>query len=125
VHMTALELELPGGEVSTVVVRQPKQALVGENPGAAEVEFRLLQLTKSFGLPSPTPRLLDESGDIFATPYLVLDYVEGASDFSLAAGLEVARQMARLLAAIHRIDRSMADLSFLPQVERTLVAPLR
>jgi len=118
-QMTAFEIEQPGGRTRKLIARQPGEHALQRNPAAAADEFRLLGLLRASGLPVPTPRLLDESGEILPAPYLVIDYIEGepllvASDLD-GGVVSLADQLAR----IHSLPAFRADLSFLPlQVER-------
>jgi aminoglycoside phosphotransferase (APT) family kinase protein len=112
--MTALEFERPAGQISKVIVRQPSAGTLAHNPRAAQDEFTLLQLTHALGLATPTPYRLDQSGEIFPAPYLVIEYIEGAMEFSPANLAQCVLQLATHLARIHRADCSALDLSFLP-----------
>lgn len=112
--MTALELERPDGQVSRLIVRRPGDSVLKRNPYAAEDEYRLLQMTRSLGLATQRPYYLDRSGAIFATPYLVIEYIDGQPEFSLAHIGDAAQQLATHLARIHSADHSTHDLSFLP-----------
>lgn len=110
--MTVLEFVV-GNATQRVVLRQPEGAL-HENPLAVANEFRLLRLLKSAGLPTPTPLLVDESGDLLPAPYLVIEYIDGASDFATLNRREALTQLAAHLAAIHRVDFVDTELELLP-----------
>jgi aminoglycoside phosphotransferase (APT) family kinase protein len=112
-QVTAFEVERDDGRRETLIVRRHGAADLRRNPQTAEDEFRLLQLLESAGVPAPTPRYLDEKAEIFSTPSLVVHYVEGELPPAAADREELVRQLAAMLAQIHRIDRSTADLSFL------------
>ncbi len=56
------------------------------------------------GLPVAEPYYLDESGEIFPTPYVVLEYVEGKTEFAPANSDDFIRTFAAQLAAIHQVD---------------------
>lgn len=114
-QMTAIEIELPDGGRQKLVVRCPHPEALRQNPLATDHEFRLLQVLRSVGLAVPAPFGLDTSGEVLAGPYLVLEYVEGVLDFAPANPDDYVRQMADHLAAIHRLDGSRGDLSFLPR----------
>jgi len=114
-QMTALELDLPDGRMQKLVVRCPHPEALRQNPQAADQQFRLLQVLAAAGLATPMPFALDTSGKILANPYLVLEYVEGALDFAPADLDGCLCQMADHLAAIHQLDGSRFDLSFLPR----------
>ncbi len=86
------------------------------NPQIAADEFRLLQVLHSAGLVAPQPYYLDQSGEIFATPYAVIEHIEGETDFSPANLPDFILQFATHLSRIHRIDGSKPDVSFLPLI---------
>src|SRR4051812_21368255 len=77
-QMTAIEIVLPDEQTRKLVVRRPGPATLKRNPNAAADEFRLLQVMQSAGLPVPTPYHLDQSD----TPGLVMEYIEGQSDYA-------------------------------------------
>src|SRR5205085_7696257 len=83
-RVTALELEQPDGSTKKMVVRRHGARDLQQNPSVAADEFRLLHILQAAGLPAPAPYDLDESGELFPTPYLVVAFVEGRSDFAPA-----------------------------------------
>ncbi|MDQ2997030.1 MAG: phosphotransferase, partial [Chloroflexota bacterium] len=111
-QVTALELEQADRQTKRMIVRQHGPADLKNNPQIAADEFKLLQILQSAGLPAPAPYCLDQSGEIFPTPYIVIEYVEGKSEFALAP--EHIPQLATQLARIHALDCSQLDVSFLP-----------
>jgi aminoglycoside phosphotransferase (APT) family kinase protein len=113
--MTALEVEYPDGKRQKMILRQPGEAALKQNPHAAEDEFKVLQVTHQEGLATPNPILLDSSGKIFSSPYLVIEYIEGGLEFSPTHIKDYMSQFAIELARIHRLDCSRLDLSFLPE----------
>lgn len=114
-EMAALEIEHPDGDIRRLIVRRPGASALRRNPQAARDEFRLLQITWSLGLATPAPYHLDESDEIFPTPYFVIEYVAGKPDFAPADLTQYIYQFAAHLAAIHGIDGSRPELSHLPQ----------
>lgn len=102
-QMTALELQHADGAVQRVVVRQPSAL----HANSTADEFRLLNILRGAGLPTPAPILLD------SLPCLVMEFVEGQPTFAPANLASFVRQAAAALAAIHRVDP--ADLTFLPR----------
>ena len=114
-QVTALEIEQPIGQTRKLVVRQ--HGPTDLNPNIAADEFKLLQILSSHGLPLPTPYYLDQSREIFPSPCLVLQYIEGETQFAPTNLPDFLLQMATHLRAIHKIDPSIEDLSFLPQQE--------
>jgi aminoglycoside phosphotransferase (APT) family kinase protein len=116
-QVTALEIEQPIGQTRKLVVRQHGPTDLNHNPNIAADEFKLLQILSSHGLPLPTPYYLDQSREIFPSPCLVLQYIEGETQFAPTNLPDFLLQMATHLRAIHKIDPSIEDLSFLPQQE--------
>src|SRR5579884_3483689 len=81
-QVTALEIEWPDGHRQKMIVRRHGEVDLKRNPQIAADEFRLLQLLRSHGLTVPMPHYLDQSGEIFSTPYIVLEYIEGETEFA-------------------------------------------
>jgi aminoglycoside phosphotransferase (APT) family kinase protein len=115
-QMTGFEIELDDGRTERLIVRRHGARDLNRNPDVAAHEFRLLQLVASAGLPAPTPRYLDPSGELFSTPFLVVDYVEGEPAPADVDGPELVTELARVLAEIHRVG-STGDMSFLRERE--------
>src|SRR3954470_22071263 len=76
-QVTALEIARPDGSTVKVVVRQHGSADLSRNPDIDKDEFRLLQILHAWGLPTATPYYADQSGEVFPTPYIVVDYIDG------------------------------------------------
>lgn len=114
-QVTALEIERPGGERQTVVIRRHGAADLAGNPQIAAAEFRLLQLLQSAGIAAPAPLHLDQSGTIFQSPYLVIGYVAGEPAFDPGQLGPALGQMAAELANIHALAAETTDLDFLPR----------
>lgn len=114
-HVTAIEIERPNGRTQRLVVRRHGAVDLGHNPHVAADEFKLLRILRSAGLPTPEPYYLDESGEIFSTPYIVVEFMDGKAEFAPSNLADLILQMARHLSGIHKIDCSTFDLSFLPE----------
>lgn len=114
-QVTALEVTLADGRMQAWVLRRHGTADLTANPAVAAMEYHLLKALHAEGLPVPLPRLLDTSGDLFDQPYVVMDYVEGASDFTPSDPAEYLRKCAATLAAIHRVLLTRPDLPPLPR----------
>jgi aminoglycoside phosphotransferase (APT) family kinase protein len=114
-HMTALKLLLPDGLTRKLILRQPGAATLQRNPNAAADEFKLLQVLKAAGIAAQTPYHLDQSGTLFPTPYLVIEYVEGEPEYSPENALALVIQIATQLARIHSLNGSTPELAFLPR----------
>lgn len=116
--MTAFEIKKPDGQTSRMILRRPSEQTLQHNPHAAEDEFKILQLTQSLGLATQTPYYLDQSGSIFSTPYLVIEYIDGQPKFPPAPNVDFTFQLAQHLAKIHSADLSSRELSFLPRAAK-------
>jgi aminoglycoside phosphotransferase (APT) family kinase protein len=114
-QVTGLEIERPDGRSKKLVVRRHGTRDLQDNPNIAADEFRLLQITRASGLPTPTPLHLDQSCEIFSTPCIVLEYIEGVTVFAPSDLSEFIREMAAQLSTIHSVDCSNLALSFLPK----------
>lgn len=117
-QVTALEVLLPNGQTKKMIVRQHGVIDRAHNPRIAADEFRLLQIVRSVGLPTPTPYYLDQSGEIFPMPYIVIEFMEGQTAFAPANLADYLLQFAANLARIHRLDCANLDLFFLPEQEK-------
>lgn len=124
-QVTALEIEQPGGQTKKLIVRQHGEVDLKRNPQVAADEFQLLQLLHSAGLATPKPYYLDQSGEIFSTPYVVIEYIEGKPEFAPAHSDDLILQLATHLSRIHAVNCSYLDVSFLPRQENKYARRLR
>src|SRR5262245_27705152 len=123
-QVTALEIALPDGGTKKVVVRRHGEADLRQNPRVAADEFRLLRGLQSAGVAAPGPILFDLSGEIFSTPCLVVEYVEGQTDFAPSNLDDFLLQFTRQLSRIHAAGPAL-DLSFLPEQETIISIKLK
>jgi aminoglycoside phosphotransferase (APT) family kinase protein len=114
-HVTALEIERSDGQTIRRIVRRHGEVDLNRNPHVARDEFHLLQILQSAGVAAPVPYYLDQSGEIFSTPYVVLECVEGQSELAPSDLNDFTLQFATHLAGIHNLAGSNPDLSFLPK----------
>jgi aminoglycoside phosphotransferase (APT) family kinase protein len=124
-QVTALEIERPGGRTQKMIVRRHGEVDLKHNPQIAADEFKLLQLLHSAGLATPRPYYLDQTGEIFSTPYLVIEYIEGKPEFAPTNLPDLLLQLATQLSRIHQVDCLHLDLSFLPELEQRYAEKLR
>lgn len=124
-QVTALEVERANGQTAHMTVRQHGAADLTQHPNVAADEFKLLQLLHAEGLATPRPYLIDQSGEIFSTPYIVIEYVEGETVFAPANMADLLSQLAVHLSRIHSLDGSKLDLSFLPSQTHRCARMLR
>src|SRR5262245_18440313 len=103
-EITALELELPGGQRTKLVVRRHGEIDRSHNQHIAREEFKLLEIAHAHGLAAPKPVYLDESGELFPTPLLVIAFVEGETVFEPHDVTDFLAQMAAQLAKIHQVN---------------------
>jgi aminoglycoside phosphotransferase (APT) family kinase protein len=123
-RVTGLEIEQADGHKRRLVVRQHGEADLRANPRIAADEFRLLQGLEAAGLAVPMPYYVDESGEILATPYVVIEFVEGEAEFEPHDLGGLLAELAAQLASVHRVDGSNTELSFLPQQEARVAEKL-
>lgn len=123
-QMTALEVLLLEGQTQKMIIRRPGERALQLNPHAAADEFAILQIVQAAGVRAQKPYLLDQSGEIFPEPYLVIEYIEGEPEYAAKDVVDCVSQIATQLAKIHSVgssgvDGTRVDLSFLPkQAER-------
>ncbi len=122
-QVTVLEVKNPNGETGKLVVRQHGPRDLESNPHIARDEFKLLQILDAAGIPAAKPYFVDESAEIFPTPYIVVEYVDGQPEFAPADLSSFIRQFAAYLARLHQMDIQSLDLSFLP--DRTAIQTQR
>lgn len=123
-QVTALEIERSDGQTTKLIVRRHGPVDLAHNSNIAADEFKLLQIVQAAGLAAPRPYLVDQSGAIFGTPCIVIEYIEGASSFAPANPSDLLLQMATQLAGIHALDGASPELAFLPQIEQRYAARL-
>lgn len=114
-QMTAIEIERPDGVTARMVVRCHGEVDRAQNPDIAADEFRLLQILHSGGIPAPEPIFLSQSNAISPTPRIVVEYINGKTEFVSSDVPNTVRQMADQLAQIHHLNETNVDLSFLPR----------
>ena len=124
-QVTALEIERPDGQTKKMIVRQHGAVDLQQHPQVAADEFKLLHILQSVGLATPAPYYLDQSGEIFSTPYVVIEYIEGKPEFAPSNVADLILQLATYLSKIHTVDCSNLDLSFLPEQEKIYAEKLR
>ena len=114
-EMVAFAIEYANGQTRKMIWRSYSEGQFEAGSAPVAREFRLLQIAQALGLAAPAPYALDLSGEIFATPYLIIEYIEGQMIFTPADLDAHLRQLATHLAQIHGADYTSFDLSFLPE----------
>ncbi len=116
-QVTALEVERADGQTTKLVVRRHGDVDRHRNARLARDEFRLLEIAQSHELATPRPYLFDESCELFPTPFLVIEYVDGETEFAPPDLSRYLVQAAEQLAKIHGVS-DRPELSFLPRRDR-------
>jgi aminoglycoside phosphotransferase (APT) family kinase protein len=111
--MTAFEIRTTGGATRRLVRRSSSGYALRDNPRAAAVEFDLLRSLSAQGLRVPAPLYFDATGERFAEPYLVVDYVDGAPEFAPSDPRDFVTRMATGLAEIHQMDAAQPAVASL------------
>lgn len=124
-QMTALEVERPDGRTQKMIVRRHGEVERKHKPHIAADEFKLLQLLHSAGLAVPQPYYLDQSGEIFPAPYIVIECIEGEPIVGSHKAVDFIPQFAAQLSRIHKVDYAHFDLFFLPQHAEKVAEILR
>lgn len=115
--VTVVDIERPDGRPARLIVRQRGKIDRQHNAHIARDEFTLLRIARSHGLAVPKPVHFDESCDLFPTPTLVLEYIDGETGFAPVDLADYLSQASAELAKIHGVNDS-PDLSFLPRQDR-------
>ena len=113
-QVTMLEIERPDDSTKKMLVRQHGEVDLKHNPHIAADEFKLLQLLHSVGLAVPEPYYLDQCGEIFPMPYVVIEYIEGETIFGSHDVEDFIPRLAMQLYRIHEVDCAKLGVSFLP-----------
>ncbi|MFJ7365726.1 aminoglycoside phosphotransferase family protein [Peribacillus frigoritolerans] len=116
-QVTGLEILQSSGQIVKMIVRQHGDNDLKRNPNVAADEHRLLGILNAAGLPVPMPYYLEKSCEIFPKPCILIEFVEGKSEFTPSNLNAHILQSAINLANIHRIDCADLPLSFLPKLE--------
>ncbi|WP_445486893.1 phosphotransferase [Niallia sp. 03133] len=123
-QVTLLEILQEDGKIKKMIVRKHGEGDLTRNPQIAAYEFHLLQLLATANIRSPRPYYLDQSCEILSSPYIVIEFIEGRTEFTPNNIREYIHQMASCLAAVHHVDCSKLDLSFLPKQEELFIKML-
>lgn len=113
-QVTALEVARDDGDMHKLIVRQHGTVDLAHNQHIAADEYKLLRQLHARGLPAPMAYDYDESGAILPSPYVVIAFIEGATDFTPANLTTYIEQIAAQLATLHRLDLATLDVAFLP-----------
>lgn len=113
-QVIAFEVQRSDGQNVKMILRRHGEVDFEHNHNIAEDEFKLLEILHKAGLAVPKPYLVDKSCEIFSTPYLVIEYIDGNTVDNPTDLSRFIHQLAEHLVKIHNINTSKYDLSFLP-----------
>ncbi|MFN8440343.1 MAG: phosphotransferase [Caldilineaceae bacterium] len=119
-QVTALEIVRADGQVQRWVVRQHGTADRQRNPQIAADEFKLLQMVAAAGVVVPQPIYVELTGEILGIPALVVEFVDGTSEFTPRDIDHFTYQLALQLHKIHAIHPAHVALDFLPKQRYSL-----
>lgn len=105
------------GSQKHVILRLFGHEKIQPRPYIAGNEFRLLQHLEIPNIVTPRPLYFDQSQEIFPTPYLIYEYLDGEMEKIQQGSPRVTSQMAEVLAKINSIDRWKSNILFLPRLE--------
>jgi aminoglycoside phosphotransferase (APT) family kinase protein len=114
-QITLLHVAHPDGSTQKLIVRQHGAVDLSANPNIAADEYHLLATLHMAGIAVPHPLYVDANGDLFETPVIVVEYVEGETIFHPTDARATVEGLAAQLAHIHRLDAAALGLDFLPQ----------
>ena len=79
-------------------------------------EFALLKFLRSTStnIPTPIPYYFETPNQIFSQPYLVLEYIEGETEFNPTNVHDFITKFTLILSNIHKINIENYNFSFLP-----------
>jgi aminoglycoside phosphotransferase (APT) family kinase protein len=119
-QLTAIDAQLPNGQVGTLVLRQYGPANLRRDPHVAVHEYALLSLLHGVGMPVPRPCHADESATIVPVPCLVIEYIDGYTvtcPGELTVHLTAfTGQLAAALARLHAAAFTRADAPYLADI---------
>ena len=110
-HIEAIEYELAEGEYQQVVVRRHGAAdwkILEED--VTTTEFSLQTILFEAGFPVPEPLLLDVSGSVLPSPFLVMAMVQGVTVVDDVHLQNALHQMADFLQGLHNLDTETLSL---------------
>jgi len=116
-QVTVLEIALRDGQTRRIIVRRHGGVDLAQNPEIARDEMTLLRIARSHGIAAPEPIYFDDTREILPTPYIVVEFVEGDTEFAPSDVPDYVQQLATHLARIHRVPDS-PELAFLPRLGR-------
>lgn len=106
-QVVLLDVRHANGSTQKYLLRVHSEIDRGRNADVARHEFSILKILHAAGLPVAQPHYLDVSGEVYPVPYLVVDYIEGTTEFSPRSLPDFIEQSAALLAEIHQVRQNL------------------
>ncbi|PEO42142.1 hypothetical protein CN563_24405 [Bacillus sp. AFS026049] len=103
-NVTGLEILQSSGRIVKMIVRQHGDNDLKRNPNIASYEHKLLGILKAAGLSVPMPYYFEQSCEIFPKPCILIEFIEGKSEFTPSNLNDHILQLAINLAKIHRVN---------------------
>lgn len=122
---TYMEIVAPGGAVARFVMRRHGEADRRRNPHVARHEYELLKLLYRQGMRVAKPVLVDESGELFPEPYIIVEFVNGETLFDPTDPIYCAQLLADQLVDIHQIMCSQGSVPYLCDLYERAAGNLR
>ena len=114
-QVIGLEIAQADEQILKLVARIHGDVDIEHNPTVASDEFNLLQVLGSQGVSVPKPYVVDDSCLFFDRSALLIEYMEGQTEFAPTDRNDYIEQMASALSKLHQIDCTKVDVSFLPR----------
>ncbi|MBH5319680.1 phosphotransferase [Paenibacillus sp. GSMTC-2017] len=112
-QVTAIEMTTSENQRRKLIVRRHGEVDRKRDPHIANNEYQLLRLLSAQGIALAEPYFVDDSGEIFTDPYIVMAFVDGETDFNPQQVNDYMEQLATGLASIHNTRCSREEVAFL------------
>jgi aminoglycoside phosphotransferase (APT) family kinase protein len=123
--MTFVSVKLLDGSINRWVVRQLSSETLSLRPGVVAMEYELLRILKSLGLPVSSPVYLDAHHKIINSQTLVLEYLQGEVDFGPKNQPTREREIAKTLTQIHNVDLQEISQIAIPHLSTSFLGLCR
>lgn len=111
----AVKIGLPDDTTEKLIVRVHGENDHANNPNIGRDEFCLLGILLRAGIRVPKRIACDVSNQILPTPYILMEFIEGQTQFSSDISIAQLHDLVDNLLSIHQVNISEHDLLFLPR----------
>ncbi|GKU77478.1 phosphotransferase family protein [Paenibacillus sp. L3-i20] len=112
-QVTAIEMETWDNQNVKLIVRRHGIADRQRDPHIARHEFQLLSMLREQGIAVAEPYFVDDSGEVFADPYIVMSFAQGETNVNPQQTRDYVEKLAMGLARIHGVECTREEVSFL------------